>query len=281
MADPGAEEALHGVRTRPAKPYAEKRRPSAWWILAVLVVPFMRSITRLRIRNAEKLPATGPFILAPNHHSNIDPVVVALAVWRLGRAPRFLAKASLFRIPVVGAALRSVGQIPVERGGGGAIPLHAAERLIREGQGVIVYPEGSLTRDPQLWPMRGKTGAARLALELGLPVIPAAHWGTQDLMPIYSSKLRLRPRARIDVAFGDPVDLSDLGRVADRAALNAATDRIMAAITGLVEELRGEQAPAERWDPSKHGQSETGRFEGGSPAKPRNLLQNGKRGRRR
>jgi 1-acyl-sn-glycerol-3-phosphate acyltransferase len=262
MADPGAEEALRGVRTRPAKPYAEKRRPSAWWLLAVVVVPFMRGAARIRIRNGRKLPATGPFILAPNHHSNIDPLVMAVAVWRLGRAPRFLAKASLFKIPVVGAALRAVGQIPVERGGAsrGAIPLHAAERLIREGQGVIVYPEGSLTRDPQLWPMRGKTGAARLALELGLPVIPAAHWGTQGLMPIYSSKLTLRPRARIDVTFGDPVDLSDLGRVADRAAVNAATDRIMAAITGLLEELRGEPAPAERWDPVKHGQTETGTF---------------------
>jgi 1-acyl-sn-glycerol-3-phosphate acyltransferase len=255
-ADPG----LAGVRTRPAKPYAEKRRPSVWWLLAAVVVPFMRAVARIRLRNPEKLPATGPFILAPNHHSNIDPVVMAVAVWRLGRAPRFLAKASLFRIPVVGAALRAVGQIPVERGGGGAIPLHAAQRLIREGQGVIVYPEGSLTRDPALWPMRGKTGAARLALELGLPVVPAAHWGTQDLMPRYSSKLRLTPRARIEVLFGDPVDLSDLGTGTDRATLAAATDRIMGAITGLVEELRGEQAPAERWDPSKHGQSETGRF---------------------
>jgi 1-acyl-sn-glycerol-3-phosphate acyltransferase len=219
-------------------------------------------MARIRIRHPEKLPATGPFILAPNHHSNIDPLVVGLAVWRVGRAPRFMAKASLFRIPVVGALIRAAGQIPVERGGAarGAIPISAAKQLIAKGQGVIVYPEGSLTRDPDLWPMRGKTGAARLALQLGLPVIPAAHWGTQDLMPRYSNRLRIRPRARIEVVFGDPVDLSDLGRVTDGATLRTATERIMAAVTALVEELRGETAPAERWDPTKHGQSETGTF---------------------
>ena len=80
------------------------------------------------------------------------------------------------------------------------------------------------------------------------------------LMPVNTTRLRTRPRAHIDVVFGDPVDLSDLGRVADRAALNEATDRIMAAITGLLEELRGEAAPTERWDPVKHGQTETGTF---------------------
>ena len=203
MADPD----LAGVRTKPAKPYAEKRTPSAFWPIAAIVVPVLRGMASIRIRHPEKLPATGAFILAPNHHSNIDPLVVGLAVWRVGRAPRFLAKASLFRIPGVGAALRAVGQIPVERGGAGrgAIPMTAAKRLIEEGQGVIVYPEGSLTRDPDLWPMRGKTGAARLALQLGLPVIPAAHWGTQDLMPRYTNRLRLRPRSHIDVVFGDPV----------------------------------------------------------------------------
>lgn len=258
MADPE----LAGVETKPAKPHAEKRRPSAWWALAAPIVPFMRAAARIRIRHPERLPASGPFIVAPNHMSNIDPLVIAVAIWRLGRAPRFLAKASLFRIPVVGAALRSVGQIPVDRGGSarGAIPMAEAKRIIGEGQGVIVYPEGSLTRDPDLWPMRGKTGAARLALQLGLPVIPAAHWGSQGLMPVNTTRLRLRPRAHIEVVFGEPVDLSDLGRVADRAALATATDRIMAAITALLEELRGEAAPAERWDPVRHGQTETGTF---------------------
>jgi len=243
------------------RPRQEKLRPSLWWVLGALVVPFVRGTATLRIRDREKLPATGPFILTPNHNSNIDPLVMAVAVWRLGRAPRFLAKASLFRIPVVGALLRGVGQVPVERGGRAAIPLAAAKRIVDEGHCVIVYPEGSLTRDPDLWPMRGKTGAARLALDLGIPVVPAAHWGTQGLMPRYTNRLRLVPRARIEVRFGDPVDLSAYtGRASDPAALAAATTEIMTAITRLLEQMRGVTAPAERWDPAKHGQTETGRF---------------------
>jgi 1-acyl-sn-glycerol-3-phosphate acyltransferase len=108
--------------------------------------------------------------------------------------------------------------------------------------------------------MRGKTGAARLALQLGIPVIPAAHWGTQDLMPRYSNKLSLLPRARIDVAIGEPVDLSAWQGRTDGVALQEATAAIMAAITALLEELRGQAAPPERWDPTVHGQSETGKF---------------------
>jgi 1-acyl-sn-glycerol-3-phosphate acyltransferase len=248
---------------RSPKPKSEKTRPSLWWVLAALAVPLVRGTAGLKLKNAEKLPAVGPFVLTPNHHSNIDPLVIAVAVWQLGRAPRFLAKASLFRVPVLGAVMRRVGQIPVERGGlqRAAIPLEAAKRLVREGHCVIVYPEGSLTRDPHLWPMRGKTGAARLALDLGIPVIPVAHWGTQDLMPIYSNRLRLLPRARIEVLFGDPVDLSEwAGKATDPVALQQATDRIMDAITALLEQLRGQAAPPERWNPAQHGQAETGRF---------------------
>ncbi|MCU1475257.1 1-acyl-sn-glycerol-3-phosphate acyltransferase [Amnibacterium sp.] len=245
------------------RPRQEKLRPSLWWILGAIAVPFVRGTSHLTIRARDKLPATGPFILTPNHNSNIDPLVIAVAVWRLGRAPRFMAKASLFAVPVIGALLRGVGQIPVERGGmqRGAIPIDAAKRIVAEGHCVIVYPEGSLTRDPALWPMRGKTGAARLALDLGIPVIPVAHWGTQGLMPIYSKRLRLSPRPHIDVLFGDPVDLTPwTGRATDPAALLAATAAIMTAVTALLEQLRGETAPADRWDPSKHGQTETGRF---------------------
>ncbi|WP_375388900.1 lysophospholipid acyltransferase family protein [uncultured Amnibacterium sp.] len=263
MAERGAgDPALAPVRTKPAKPGVETHRPSAFWPVAGLVIPPILAVATIRVHDPEKLPTTGPFILAPNHLSNIDPVAVGIALWRLGRAPRFMAKSSLFRVPVLGPLMTAMGHVPVDRGGAGrgAIPLSSAKRLVSEGQGVIVYPEGSLTRDPDLWPMRGKTGAARLALQLGVPVIPVAHWGAQGLMPVNTTRFRLRPRPHIDVVFGDPVDLSDLGRVADRAALAEATDRIMAAITALLEQLRGETAPTERWDPAKHGQTETGTF---------------------
>ncbi|MGA1835303.1 lysophospholipid acyltransferase family protein [Herbiconiux sp. 11R-BC] len=252
---------------KPAKPVVRRKqseRTVAFTAMSAAVVPFLNVIAKLDIRHGEKMPASGPFVLSPNHYSNIDPVIMAWSVWRLGRAPRFLAKASLFRIPVVGFALRRSGQIPVERSGPGrgSASIVAANQLVDHQQGVIVYPEGTLTRDPELWPMRGKTGAVRVALEHRIPLIPAAHWGTQAVLPRYSKKLSLFPRKTIQIVFGDPVDLDDLrGNPLDQKTLTEATDRLMAAITVLLEELRGETAPAERWNPSKHNQTEFGRLE--------------------
>ncbi|BDZ46282.1 1-acyl-sn-glycerol-3-phosphate acyltransferase [Naasia aerilata] len=248
----------------PVRRKPEKTTPSAFWPVASLVVPPLRLVTRIRLLDEDKVPETGAFVLAPNHYTEVDPIVMGYVLWRLGRAPRFLTKASLFKVPVVGAVLRATGQIPVERGGSarGGVTLAAAGKLVEEGRPVIVYPEGSLTREPAMWPMRGKSGAARLALESGVPVIPAAHWGAQDLLPRYGKKPRLFPPARIAVKFGDPVDLSHLaGRPLDAATLAEATEAIMAAITRLLEDLRGERAPVERWDPKKQGQTETGRFD--------------------
>lgn len=230
----------------------------------MLVLPPLTALARFKIIDAEKLPSRGAFILAPNHYSEIDPVIVAAVAWKLGRAPRFLTKASLFRVPVVGWFLTKSGQIPVERAGNtrkGA-PLQAAQKLVDNGQAVIIYPEGTLTRDPELWPMRGKTGAARMALEHDLPVIPVAHWGTQQVLPRYSKKISVFPRKTITIKFGDPVDLSGYrGKPLDSAVAAEATNDIMQAITVLLEDLRGETAPQERWNPTAHDQSETGRFE--------------------
>jgi len=250
--------------TRRLKATAEKTRPSIFWLLASVAVPPMNLLTRYRIEGAEKLPRTGAFVLAPNHYSEIDPVVMGHVVWRLGRAPRFLAKAGLFTNPVLGWLLRRSGQIPVERAGAvrGSEPLRAANELVEKGRLVIVYPEGSLTRDPDMWPMRGKTGAVRIALEQGIPVVPAAHWGTQQVMGRYSKKISLFPRKTIRVKFGDPVDLSAFrGRTLDSGTLAEATSVVMDAITALLEDLRGESAPEQRWDPKTNNQKETGRFE--------------------
>ena len=151
------------------KPRSETRRPSFFWVLAVLVLPIFNLAVRFRFHHPERMPQTGAFVLAPNHYSEIDPVVMGAASWKLGRAPRFLAKASLFKNPVLGWFLRTSGQIPVERAGSKSHrALRAAEELVEKGRMVVVYPEGSLTRDPDLWPMRGKTGAVRIALELSL-----------------------------------------------------------------------------------------------------------------
>lgn len=243
----------------------EKTRPSVFWPLAAIVVPLFGLLAKVEIVDGDKLPREGAYVLAPNHMSEIDPLVVAVAVWRLGRAPRFMAKESLFRVPVLGWALRRTGMVPVSRassGSGAKQTLDSARELVRLGRGVIVYPEGSLTRDPDLWPMRGKTGAVRLALAGSIPVIPVAHWGSQQILPRYG-KLRLWPlRRRVRVIFGDAVDVQAIeGAAGQPVALAAATDEIMAEIATLLSQLRGEPAPAERWNPAAHGQEETGRLE--------------------
>lgn len=249
----------------PGMPPKAERKP-VYMGLAAAVLPAMGSMSKLHIRGHEHIPARGAFVLSPNHYSEIDPLVMAVAIWKSGRVPRFMAKASLFTIPVLGRILRAAGQIPVERSGRGMVngaPMDAARTLVRDELGVIIYPEGSLTRDPELWPMRGKTGAVRMALEAGVPLIPAAHWGTQHLMPRYGKRIHPFPRKHIQILFGPPVDLADFAGRSDQQSMNAATDRVMAAIAGLLGELRGETPPAQRHDPGAHGQAETGRFDGG------------------
>jgi len=238
-----------------------REKTVVWRFLAGIVVPALLVLGRYRFRDVQKIPKSGAFILTPNHYTDFDPLVAAYALWKHGRVPRFLAKASLFKVPVLGAAMRATGQIPVERAGGGVDPLAAAGQLVQDEFALIIYPEGTLTRDPDLWPMRGKYGAARLALHYGVPIIPAATWGAQRVLPRWSKKVSLFPRKDIEVIIGDPVDLSRwAGRYTDQVALAEATAAIMQAITVLVEVLRGEKAPAERWDPTAHGQSEFGRI---------------------
>lgn len=245
---------------------SEKRRPSLFWVLATPIVPVVNFLAKMEFQRKEKLPMDGAFVLAPNHYSELDPLIVAVAVWKLGRAPRFMAKESLFKIPVLGAALRGTGMIPVAR----TASAHAAKQtmtqakeLVEHGRGIIVYPEGTLTRDPDLWPMRGKSGAVRLALAGNIPLIPMAQWGTQNIMGRYEKGLKFwPPRKRVQIIIGDPIDLSDLtGRAGEQAAITEATNRLMNAITALLEELRGEKAPAVRWNPTDHGQKETGRLD--------------------
>lgn len=244
----------------------EKTRPSLFWPLAAIVVPLVSLIAKIRIIGAEKLPKEGAFVLAPNHYSEFDPLIVAMAVWRMGRAPRFMAKESLFRVPVLGWFLHKTGMIPVARTSSAAAAkqtMAQSAALVEHGRGVIVYPEGTLTRDPDMWPMRGKSGAVRLALADGIPLIPMAQWGTQAIMGRYQKGLSLWPlRKPVTVIVGDAVDVSDLrDRAGEPAALTEATNRLMNAITALLEQVRDEKAPAERWNPASHGQKETGRLD--------------------
>ncbi len=245
---------------------AEKRRPSLFWPLAAIVIPIIGYFAKIEVLGSENVPREGAFVMAPNHTSELDPLIVAVAVFRKGRIPRFMAKESLFRVPVLRSLLRWTGMIPVARSGSVAAARQTMQQsadLVTRGRGVIVYPEGTLTRDPDTWPMRGKSGAVRLAMAGDIPLIPVAQWGTQEIMGRYSSRISLwPPRKRVQVSFGPPLDISDFTeRQNEQSALNEATERLMNAITALLEDLRGEKAPAKRWNPAEHGQKETGRFD--------------------
>lgn len=223
----------------------------------ILRVPLL-GMTRRTWTGAENLP-DGAFIAAANHMSNIDPLLTAHFLYDNDIAPRIMAKSSLFTVPVLGWALRKTGQIPVYRGTAQAgDALVAAREALDEGHCVLVFPEGTLTRDPDLWPMVAKTGTARLALMAKVPVIPLAQWGATSLMARYSAVLKPIPPKQIWVSAGPPVDLADLyDRPNDGAVLREATERISDAITGLLAGIRQETPPAERFDPRK--QSSGGR----------------------
>ena len=238
----------------------EGRRGWAWGIAVPIVRPILLATTKHTWIDGEKIPAEGGFLLVLNHISEVDPLIVAHIVWDHGRIPRYLAKAGLFKNKVLGSFLRAAGQIPVYRASKDAVGAYdAAVAAVRAGQCVVVYPEGTITRDPDLWPMVGKSGAARIALETGAPVIPIGQWGAQALLAPYAKRPDLFPRKLITMKVGDPVDLSDLtGQEHTPAAVNEATARIMAALTRLVEEVRGETAPAERFNPRTAGVKEFG-----------------------
>ena len=217
--------------------------------MARILRPILFAVTKRRWSGIEHLPRDTGFVVAANHATMVDPVTTTHYLWDNGFAARILAKESLFRVPVLGAVLRSVGMVPVHRGTARAADsLRGAVDAVAAGECVMVFPEGTLTRDPDLWPMAAKTGVARIALATRAPVVPVAQWGTHRLLPRYGKMLRPVPRKTVTVVAGPPVDLSDLyDRPQDAATLREATDRVMAAITGLLEEIRGEDAPAERF----------------------------------
>jgi len=252
----------------PEHPGVEASLP--WRFAAFFATGVIRIFGRYEWRNMDKLPAHGAFILTPNHISHADVITMGWMLLRAKRAPRFLAKHSLFTVPVLGRVLTIMGQIPVERGAGSGGPsISRAATLIKQGLAVIIYPEGTLTRDPHLWPMRGRVGAARLALQHDIPVIPAAHWGMHEVLAPYGKGFRFRiPRHKVVSIVGDPVDLTPWKGRTDGPAMAEATEAIMTAITALVAELRAEAVPPRRWNPAEHGQAETGKFASGTDDAP-------------
>ena len=202
--------------------------------------------------NIKNIPADQGLILAINHLSYADIFADSLFAYEAGRYPVFLAKSSLFDIKVLGSIIRKLGQLPVYRGqADAALVLRDAEQGIKNGACVIFYPEATVTRDPNQWPMVAKTGVARLALATGAPVIPIAHWGAQKILPYGSFRPHLVPRTTVQVSAGPPVDLSEWeGQPMTTQVLRAATEKIMKDITALLAGIRGETPPAEPFHPA-------------------------------
>ena len=236
------------------KPKRQKR-PGAFLFAVAVLRPLLMALTKRRWSGGENLVRDRGCVVVANHLSYADPLVVAHYLNDNGIAPSFLGKVEVFNIPVIGKILRSARQIPVYRETGQAADAYrAAEAAVEQGRCIVIYPEATLTRDPDLWPMRGKTGAARIALQTRCPVVPVVNWGAQAIIGPYESKPDLLPIKEVIVRAGAPVDLADLyERPITREVLQQATDRIMAALTGLLEEVRGEKAPTTRFDPRAVG----------------------------
>lgn len=224
------------------------RAPLVWRVLMVGARGLVGCVGRLRVTGDVPAALRGtPLVVAVNHVGNFDPVVVVAAMRTRRLAPRLLATAGLFRAPVVGRVLRACGHIPVNRASASAADaLHEAEAALAAGALVTLYPEGRIGLDPGMWPERGKTGLARLALRTGATVIPVAQWGAHEVVAYHGAGAMLsrllgsvvrRPVLRVH--FGAPVRLDDLSVDTPGAALRA-TERIMRAVTDGLETLRAD-----------------------------------------
>ncbi|GAA1694614.1 lysophospholipid acyltransferase family protein [Kribbella yunnanensis] len=236
------------------------RRGFWFGVIVALVKPFMLIFTKPRFSGRENMPRTGGVVFVPNHISHFDPFVLGFFIWECRRIPRLLGKASLFKLPIAGRIITSAGQIPVHRDSTQAADaFRDAVAAVERGECVGVYPEGTITRDPDLWPMNGKTGAARIALMTGAPVIPIANWGAQEILQSYTGRLKIRllPRKTVMARAGKPVDLSAFqGKPITNQLLHEATEVIMRALAETLGELRGETPPAELFDLRKSRREE-------------------------
>jgi 1-acyl-sn-glycerol-3-phosphate acyltransferase len=227
----------------------------------VVLPPVLSAMLKRDWHGQHNVPRTGGLIIAANHISEADPLAISHFLYSCGRYPVFLAKSALFSGGIVGRVMRGTGQIPVQRGGATAgASLGPAEAALAAGQCLVVYPEGTCTRDPDLWPMTGQTGAARLALASGTPVVPLASWGAHELLPYRKGErgglagtlqpgFHPIPRKRMQVSAGPAVDLSRYaGDQPTAATLRDATADIMHAIAMLLGGLRGQAPPAELYD---------------------------------
>ena len=203
------------MRTRP---------PIVYSVIALVSWPILRGLLRLRVQGLENVPASGGYVLSCNHLSNLDPWPLGMPLWPR-RWLRFMAKAELYWWPVK-HVLDAAGAFPVHRGLADREAVETAIGLAQDGNVVVMFPEGPRRRKGLVKKhrARARTGAARIALEAGVPLVPAAVAGTDRL-------LRLGP---LRVAYGAPVELDDLREGDDiRQTAQEATDRLMERIAEL------------------------------------------------
>ena len=215
--------------------------PRTLRLIVLFLRPLLMLVTKRDWQGQERLPSGG-FVLAPNHISHLDPFLISHFMVDQGIPPKFLAKDTLMSLPVGGRILRNAEQIPVYRSSQGAVEsLRAAIAAVEDGNVVAIYPEGTITRDPAAWPMSGRTGAVRVALATGRPLVPVMQWGPQAILWPYTKRPRILPRTTIHVRVGPPVDLSDFeGRPVTEELLRTATSRLMDVLTAMMAEVRGE-----------------------------------------
>jgi 1-acyl-sn-glycerol-3-phosphate acyltransferase len=233
---------LHDQPSRPGRPTLEP-----WYRAAEITLEApLKLWFNWRFEGLENIPADGPALLACNHTSYFDPLAHALGVVNAHRRPRFLAKVELYDGWFMGHLLRGARQIPVDRGSGSRAPIEAAVQALHEGQAVIIFPEGTVTTNPDHTPMRGKTGVARIALEADVPVIPSVVWGAHQVIQKGGQKGITFGRP-IWGKVGAPMDFSDYrDQRNDAEALRTVTDEVMAELSRLVADLRSRYP--KRWE---------------------------------
>lgn len=228
-------------------------------VLAALLGTVTAFVSRLEVERqrgrrqaARRLPS-GPIIVIANHTSYADGVLLALACRRMGRSLRLLATSGVFSAPLLGAAARKLGFIKVKRGAAdAATSLDEAAAALDAGEAVGIFPEGRLTRDPAMWPERAKTGAVRLALRTGAPIVPVAMVGSHLVLRrrrvLQSLVVNVFRRPTVDTEVGTPIDvrtLMNIGPSTEPTAeeIRLAADEVMGRLVALVAELRDERPP--------------------------------------
>jgi 1-acyl-sn-glycerol-3-phosphate acyltransferase len=225
-------------------------RAGFWIRLCVSILyPLDGILFRIRWHNLQRMPAPGRgVIIVLNHVSHIDTVLMARLIWQTGRIPRFLIKSAVFELPALGRIMRGAKQIPVYRGTDDASKsLREAVIALDKGEAIVIYAEGTITKDPAQWPMQAKTGAARLVLLApDVPVVPIGQWGAQKA----PKRQTWLTRRLVQASVGEPLSMSHYaGTEATAENLRAITDEIMAAVTAEVAMLRGQPAPAAYFKP--------------------------------